>query len=136
MDSTFAHAERTRFCHRLNDAMIAAGYPASATVLVRVFNPRADGAAVSVHGARKWLTGTAFPTQERLQILARVFNVSAQWLRYGEGDPGDGAAANDGERLPFDEALLLNDFRCLDERSQQVVRDLVTSLLKHHSLRT
>lgn len=115
--------------------MISAGYQPLASVLVNEFNPRADGAAVSVYGARKWLTGTAFPTQERLLILARWLNVSAQWLRYGEGKSDDCVAANDAVMLPREEVLLLNDFRLLDERSKQVVRELVASLIKNRPFR-
>lgn len=71
MDSKIAQDERVQFCRRLTAALISAGFQPSASALVREFNPRADGAAVTVHGARKWVTGGAFPTQERLRILAR-----------------------------------------------------------------
>jgi hypothetical protein len=135
MYSKIAQEERTDFCHRLTGSMVAAGYQATVSVLMKEFNPRADGAAVSLHGARKWLIGTAFPTQERLHVLARWLNVSPQWLRYGEGESDDGVAANNAHNLELREVILLNDLRRLDEGSQQVVRDLVGSLLKHHGVR-
>ena len=82
------------------------------------------------------LTGSAYPSQKRILILARWLNVSPMWLRYGEGDERTQTAANDFTQLPLDEVLILNEFRRLDERSQEVVRELIASLLKHHSLRT
>ncbi len=136
MDTKLAQAEREQFCRRLADSLKAVGCPPSGTALARQFNPRANGSAVTVHGARKWLTGAAYPTQERLHVLARWLNVSPQWLRFGEGPQEGQGAANDADRLPLDEVLVLNDFRRLDDRSREVVRDMIASLLKHHSLRS
>lgn len=62
MDSKIAQDERVQFC-RLTASLFSAGFQPSASALVREFNPRADGAAVTVYGARKWLTGGAFPMQ-------------------------------------------------------------------------
>lgn len=124
MDSKMAHHERLQFCRRLTAALISAGLQPSASASVREFNPRADGAAVTVHGARKWLTGEAFLTQERLHILVRWLNVSAQWLGYGDGVKDARTTANGSTQLPLDEVRLRNEFRRLDERTQEVVRDL------------
>ena len=79
--------------------------------------------------------GEALPTQERLHELASWLSVSPQWLRYGGDSGGSENAANDKEPFAHEEIVMLGDFRRLDERSQAVVRDLVGSLLKHHSLR-
>jgi hypothetical protein len=136
MNTKIAFDQRKEFCQRLHQALVMSGYSVTATTLAREFNPRADGAAVTVHGARKWLTGGSLPTQERLLVLARWLNVSAQWLRFGDGATEERSAANDSTQLPLGEVRLLNEFRRLDERSQQVVRDLIRSLQKHHSLRT
>jgi transcriptional regulator with XRE-family HTH domain len=131
-----ANAERNLFSERLAEAMLARGLSPSPSVLAREFNPRADGASVTVHGARKWLMGQAVPTIERVHLLARWLNISPTWLLFGEGPQEGNGAANDPAQLPTPEVHLLNDFRLLDERSQQVVVDLVASLLKHHSLRS
>lgn len=138
MDSKLASKERGEFRDRLSEALGAAGVQAKPTVFAREFNYRADGAAVTVHAARKWLMGEAFPTQERLHVLARWLNVSPQWLRYGDTAGSFTPAANDDGLIPLiphEEILMLGDFRRLDEQSQAVVRDLIKSLLKHHSLR-
>lgn len=136
MDSKIASETRNDFSKRLHEALASAGCSATPTAFAREFNPRADGASITIHGARKWLMGESFPTQERLTILARWLNVSAQWLRFGEGEKQADTAANDPARLPLDHVLLINDFERLDERSKAVVRDMLASLLKHHSLRT
>lgn len=79
--------------------------------------------------------GDSVPTQERLHVLARWLNVSPHWLRFGEAGPTEWAA-NDAQKIPHEEVLMLSDFRRLDERSQAVVRDLIGSLLRHHALRS
>lgn len=136
MDSKLASKERREFRERLSEALVAAGVPPKPTAFAREFNYRADGVAVTIHAARKWLIGEALPTQERLHVLARWLNVSPQWLRYGDTGGGRPTAGNDDGLIPHKEILMLADFRRLDERSQEVVRDLIGSLLKNHSLRT
>lgn len=135
MDSKLAYCEREEFRARLMSALKAAGMDTSPSAFTRQFNVRADGAAVTPHGARKWLLGESLPTQERLHVLARWLNVSPEWLRYGDTTGKPPAAANDQPLIPQDRIMLLNDFARLDERSQNVVRDLIESLLTHHSLR-
>ena len=135
MNTKIARTERQEFCQRLTSAIAAAGCTPAPTAFAREFNLRADGAAVTVHGARKWLMGDSFPTQERLHVLARWLNVSPQWLRFGEAPKQSGLAANDAASIPHNEILMLTDFRRLDQRSQAVVRDLIGSLLKNHTLR-
>jgi hypothetical protein len=130
-----ADVQRTLFSERLAAAMLSRGVAPSPTTLAKEFNPRADGASITVHGARKWLMGQAVPTIERVHILSRWLNINPTWLLFGDG-PKEGADdANDPAQLPLHEVLLLNEFRCLDERSQQVVRDLVASLLTNFALR-
>lgn len=134
MESKLANDERDEFQNRLITALSNAGCKATPTAFAREFNLRADGATVTVHGARKWLVGESLPTQERLHVLARWLNVSPQWLRFGDGDKTD-ISANDCAHIPHEEMILLGDFRRLEQRSQAVVRDLITSLLTHHALR-
>lgn len=136
MDSKIARTERQEFCERLTSAIAAAGCTPAPTALAREFNLRADGAAVTVHAARKWLVGDSFPTQERLHVLARWLNVSPQWLRFGEAPEHPPLAANDVSTIPHKNVLMLADFKLLDERSQAVVLDLIHSLLRHHGLRS
>ena len=131
MDTKIGAIERRRFRERLIGSLLAAGFDSNPTSFARDFNIRANGATVTVHGARKWLFGESFPTQERLNILAKWLNVSPHWLRFGE-EPREGKfVGSDSPLLPHDEVILLGDFRRLDDSSRAVVRDLISSLLKH-----
>ena len=134
MDPKIVDDERKAFRLRLASALVAIGCAPSPTALAREFNPRADGAAVTVHGARKWLKGEAFPTQARIHVLARWLHVSPEWLRFGDGAKNRTESANDENPRPHDDALLLERFQQLDRSSRDVVHDLILSLLKHHSL--
>jgi hypothetical protein len=131
MDEKAAYDERMQFSERLKQALIAASCPLTPHAFVQEFNLRADGVAVTVHAARKWLLGEAFPTQDKLKILANWLGVSSEWLRFGEdGEPAAGQAGSRSLNLePFDR-ILLTDLHLLSERDRNVVRDLVDSLLR------
>ncbi|SFM31205.1 hypothetical protein [Variovorax sp. OV329] len=132
--------ERHAFSERLRSALDAAGWRSiGATALAREFNARAKCAPVTVHATRKWLLGDAIPAQDNLQEIARWLEVSAHWLRFGEG-AAFGAA---GARLPLKTAepaaspyaaeraaRLAADFARLDAEQQAVVEELVAVLLK------
>lgn len=132
MDTKIQDDERRHFSDRLRNALQACGYGTSPTAFAQEFNLRAEGATVTVHGARKWLFGEAIPTQARVQVLAEWLNVTAAWLRFG--DP-DSAVASNSKRSTADidsaELRLLKDFRRLPEHTRVVVRDLVDSLLRN-----
>lgn len=55
----------------------------SPTVLARDFNLRWRGAPVSVNAVRKWLTGEAIPTLDKLEVLASLLDSSKESLRWG-----------------------------------------------------
>lgn len=78
-------SEKAAFTQRLSkalkDARIESGSP---TAFAREFNRRYDGRPISVHAARKWLTGESIPTQDKLRLLAAWLGVSTEWLRFGE----------------------------------------------------
>lgn len=129
MDSQIASNERADFCQRLRSSLVVAGHKPSPTILSRSFNSRADGAAVTVHGARKWLKGESIPTQERLHILARWLEVPAQWLRYGESDPPTVADGRHIRNFAPRELGLLSNYRLLDVRSQEIILELVEAMI-------
>jgi hypothetical protein len=137
MDSKIADDERRFFSDRLNAALIAAHQPTTPSAFTREFNLRADGSMVTVHGARKWLLGEAFPTQEKVHILARWLNINAAWLRYGDAQNDKsqrGAAPFPG--LSSENLVLIRDVMSLPPAAQSVVRDLVDSLLRHDGMHT
>src|SRR6476469_2218374 len=123
--------ERESFSVRLQQALKNAHYsPDSPTRLAREFNIRFDGRPITVHAARKWLVGEAIPTQEKLRILAQWLGVSAEWLRFGGGDPSstDGTAEHAPSRLNSIEVKLIADLQKLDEKHRTIAREIIRML--------
>ena len=131
MDSKYAYDERINFAERLHTALAAAGQPVSPTAFARAYNLRADGAAVTLHGARKWLKGEALPTQGKLLVLARWLNVNASWLRFGDAENGDySRAALIEDHLSSGNLILIHDVMALSAPLQTVVREMVDALMR------
>jgi hypothetical protein len=124
-----ASEEKVAFAARLDQALRSAGFSARPSHFVREFNSRADGNAITVFAARKWLLGESIPTQDRLRILSTWLDVQAQWLRYGEGGP-PAMADDDAAIPPIDDQLLARDLQLLRPHSRRVVHGLVALLLK------
>lgn len=133
INSEISLSQRMEFSIRLKRAIVTAGYEPKPTTFARAFNIHANGASVTIHGARKWLIGEAYPTQERLLVLARWLGVTPEWLRYGMATSNSSTATSEAYRVLPKEISMLNDFRHLDEKSQAVIRDLISSLLKHRA---
>jgi transcriptional regulator with XRE-family HTH domain len=131
MESKLARDERTSFADRLRSATLAAGQPIGASAFARAYNLRADGAAVTTHGVRKWLRGEAIPTQEKILILAKWLNVHASWLRFGDAENGIYALPGIGEEgLSTQNLTLIHDIMSLSASAQEIVRDLTNSLMR------
>ena len=129
MESKAANDEKEQFSARLQRALSNAHCPNGANDFVKEFNLRADGATVTVYAVRKWLTGSAIPTQERVHILADWLDVSPGWLRFGTN--GDGPAAPSERGLTAADRILLDAIHHLSERDRTVVYELVKSLLRN-----
>src|SRR3954470_15392144 len=86
--------EKQEFSKRLKDSLKRAQVQArGAAAVAREFNLRYDGTPVTAQAARKWLTGEALPSQDKLRALSMWLEVSAHWLRFGE-DAGAGRGAS------------------------------------------
>ena len=114
--------ERISFSSRLRASLESAGMPISPTVLQRVFNSQSS-IPVSVHAARKWLTGDSIPTQNHLRTLSIIWGVSVTWLRFG-----DESLVFKGKAITPKEEILLNDFRRLTKTTQTHISNLIRSL--------
>lgn len=80
-----AKNEKEAFSKRLKQQLAENGWAInSPTRLAREFNLRYGGQPISVQTASNWLSGSAIPNQDKLQILAIWLNISSQWLRFGE----------------------------------------------------
>ena len=131
MNSKNNDEERTSFSDRLMAALEAAGFDSAPSRFTVEFNLRADGSAVTVHGARKWLIGDAIPTQPRIQIIADWLGVSAAWLRFGDsGNSEDPAPARVASDLKSAELALLHDMRLLSEANRILLRAIVETMLR------
>lgn len=133
MDSKIAHDERLHFSERLKQALTDAGLGTSAAEFTRAYNARADGAAVGIHAARKWLGGEAIPTHEKVVILSTWLGVSAAWLRFGDAQanvPAHEVVPEADMSTPI--LALMNDIVSLPERERLAVREIVDTFLKHY----
>lgn len=121
--------EREAFARRLKEALARIGDDGtSPTRLAREFNRRYAGAAITLHAARKWLNGEAFPAQDKLLVLANWLGVGAEWLRFGEG--GGRAAGvyrvqDSGDAVDFE---LARELGALSPAHRAAVRALVRAL--------
>lgn len=135
------------FALRLREALAQRGKKPSPTALEREFNLRYRGQPISMHAARKWLRGMTVPTQDKLEVLARWLNVSADWLRWGNladatarertpaarvhaGTPPLLARQNQAAYAGQEESSLLQDWQLLDTRNRQLIRAMIELLLR------
>jgi transcriptional regulator with XRE-family HTH domain len=130
MESKIAVGERIDFSDRLRSTLVAAGLSTRPAEFVRAFNLRADGSAVTSHAARKWLSGEAIPTQDKIVIIASWLGVHAAWLRFGDAENANTASILPEAILPTPFLVLVRDVMSLPAPAQEVVRDLVNSLLR------
>jgi hypothetical protein len=119
-----AEQELAQFAERVVTALVVRGMPVSATGLQRVFNEQNSDLAISVHAARKWITGESIPTQARLRALADVLQVPATWLRFG-----DEAASSGSKTLSAQEHMLIQQFRKLSDAQRTHALALVRSVV-------
>ena len=133
MESKATTDERDKFRNRLIDSLAAAGVSAKPAEFVRAFNARADGAAVTVHAARKWLVGDAIPTHEKIVILAVWLGANAAWLRFGDVNIDDSKEKVIPEANVSTPSLaLLNDILSLPPPAQKTIRGIVDAFLRNY----
>ncbi len=122
--------QRAEFSRRLREELSRTGREASPVALAREINLQLRTPEhVHPSSCRKWLHGQAIPTQEKLQLLARMLQVSPAWLRFGQqgalSEPLPVAAP-----LSADELALLDQWRRLSTGQRRTVRSLMGQLLR------
>ena len=129
--------EKAAFSRRFSKALCSAGLSVvSPTLVAREFNKRYGGKPVTTQGVRKWLAGESIPAQDKIRVLSDWLNVSAQWLRFGDGDaplpanPHENLTAAPGEAAPPWGNGLPDGFARLSPRHKEMVQELVLALLK------
>lgn len=79
--------EKQRFSERLCGEFRRMALPInSPTEIARILNRKLPQLSVTPQSVRKWLFAEAYPTQDKIIVLADWLGVSAQWLRFGEGE--------------------------------------------------
>lgn len=79
--------EKQRFSERLCSELRRMALPInSPTEIARILNRKLPQLSVTPQSVRKWLFAEAYPTQDKIMMIADWLGVSAQWLRFGEGE--------------------------------------------------
>ncbi len=71
------------FAEQLKQAMSAKSIKHSPIVLMRLFNAEFAGNSETQHTTRNWMLGRSMPTQGKLILLAKLLDISAEYLRFG-----------------------------------------------------
>ena len=122
--------QRAEFSRRLREELSRTGREASPADLAREVNLcLRPSEHIHPSSCRKWLHGEAIPTQEKLQVLARLLQVPPSWLRFGQltelSEPEPMAAP-----LSPDELALIDSWRQLSAGQRRTVRLLMGQLLR------
>lgn len=103
----------------------------SPSELALQFNLSHPGSQITNQAAQKWLSGTSQPTPDKIDTLAAMLNVSAQWLRYGIPEARPAAKPLNTEfpdTLTPGDQRLLQRFRVLSEHQKSLIIELVEQL--------
>jgi transcriptional regulator with XRE-family HTH domain len=126
-------SEKLAFSERLKQQLAIKHWPVnSPTWLAREFNIRFNGSPVSVQTASNWLSGSAIPNQDKLQVLAGWLEVSSQWLRFGDkteiaGSVTEGRSLYTGMR--YNLADLPEKLARLNHRQKEAIYCVVEAML-------
>ena len=116
------------FAARLEQAMSAKSIRRSSTVLTNIFNAEFDGKAVTIPTVSNWMHGITMPTQDKLLVLAKLLDTSAEHLRYGRQSEKTLALQNaDGSetQLTIAQQQFVRHYLALNSVLQKLVSDLV-----------
>lgn len=121
------------FAERLKQALTRGSRKIdSPSELALQFNLSHPGSQITNQAAQKWLSGVSKPTPDKIDTLAAMLNVSAQWLRYGIPEARPAAKPLDAESHPDTltpgDLHLLQRYRLLSAHQKSLVTDLVEQL--------
>ena len=116
------------FAARLEQAMSAKSIRRSSTVLTNLFNSEFDGKAVTIPTVSNWMHGLTMPTQDKLLVLAKLLDTSAEHLRFGRHSEKTLTIQNaDGSetQLTIAQQQFFKHYLALNSVLQKLVSDLV-----------
>ena len=124
--------EKQSFSRRLSDALKRAHRDTpGAAAIAREFNLRYGGTPVTAQAVRKWMTGKALPSQDKVRALALWLDVSPQWLRFGEPEGGGGRVARqDPAAYRVESSWLSRKYEGLNDPHKRMIVELVIALLR------
>jgi hypothetical protein len=129
------HEEKAAFTRRLLIAMRRWPEPLKgATALSCAFNARyRRDRPVSPQTAHKWLSGRTVPNQDKLEVLAQMFDADVHWLHYvpSPGEEPLRTPARHPANGPDEVIALAGRIFLLDEHSRLLIEQLVEQF---HSL--
>ena len=126
--------EKKAFSQRLKQQLLEQNWPVNRpTWLAREFNMRYNGHSISVQTASNWLSGTAIPNQDKLQILAAWLDISTQWLRFGEVSPTPkNCTKKDHKKIQFYLDDLPKKIGLLCPKQKQIIYEIVNEFLSQN----
>lgn len=127
--------EKQAFSKRLKDALRKSGVDANGFAAVaREFNLRYAGDPVSTQAVRKWLTGGALPSQDKIRTLAQWLDVGVHWLRFGDAerkqDRPQVGTRQDAAPYRADPTWVTRKFDALEDSHKRMVIEIVHALLR------
>lgn len=88
----------------------------SPTEIARILNRKLPQLSVTPQTIRKWLFHGIYPSQDKIMMIADWLGVSAQWLRFGEGEKftvNKLAQLAASHQVPANLLLLSAEYECL-----------------------
>jgi len=124
--------EKQGFSKRLREALKRAQPTAEGpAALAREFNLRYEGTPVTLQAVRKWVSGRALPSQDKVRALALWLEVSPQWLRYGEGEAAPARTLRqESASYRADPAWVSKKYEALNDGHKKMIAELVVALLR------
>jgi hypothetical protein len=100
----------------------------SSTILTNLFNAEFDGKPVTIPTVSNWMHGLTMPTQDKLLVLAKLLDTSAEHLRFGRHSEKTLTIQNaDGgeTQLTIAQQQFVTHYLALNSVLQKLVSDLV-----------
>ena len=123
--------EKQDFSKRLEQALRDAGVNTTSPArLALEFNLHHWGVAVTPQSVRKWMSGKAIPTEDKILTFAEWLNVSSEWLRFGDTRGKDRQPKQPRTSRQAVDLRLHGDLQRLSQEHKIVVQEIITTLLR------
>lgn len=123
---------KAEFARRLRLAMEEAGYEAKPAVLEKKFNLNYFGSKpVTLHAVMRWLKGESIPTDDKIQVLAKLLKVEPEELT-GKTKPPLQIREERGvwEKSSHQERETFEAFVSLPAQQKKIVREVILAFAK------